>query len=188
MSIYDQAHAQTADPIPPAYVQDSSISPEGLRRPEAGTSSEKPPSSLPGEQLTIWSPEDPLGTLPPDYALLVHTASSWSGVHSSNINHLVATLERRLKRGKGPNIGGGQKAPPEDSESDGEDIDINQPEISEEELESDEERKDKLQHGYQMGSQNWRSRVHQRLAGLDRKSTPEADSASLPSEESIEPV
>ncbi|KAF8707757.1 hypothetical protein RHS03_03880, partial [Rhizoctonia solani] len=136
--------------------------------------------TYPGEQLTIWSPEDPLGALPPDYALLILTASSWSGVHNSNINHLVAILERRLKRDRGPDIGGSQRSTPEDSESDGEHIDINQPDISEEESESNGESKDGLHHNYQMGSQKWRSQVHQKLAGSNRKGTPQTDEASSP--------
>ncbi|ELU41690.1 hypothetical protein AG1IA_04282 [Rhizoctonia solani AG-1 IA] len=180
MSIYEQVHTETGGSTPLAYVQDNSITPEGLRRPEINPNLEKATNILPGEQLTIWSPEDPLGALPPDYALLILTASSWSGVHNSNINHLVAILERRLKRDRGPDIGGSQRSTPEDSESDGEHIDVNQPDVSEEESESNDESKDGLHHSYQMGSQKWRSRVHQKLAGSNRKGTPQTDETSSP--------
>ncbi|GAB1518925.1 hypothetical protein RhiTH_001990 [Rhizoctonia solani] len=153
---------------------------KSLRKPEINPNLEKATNILASEQLTIWSPEDPLGALPPDYALLILTASSWSGVHNSNINHLVAILERRLKRDRGPDIGGSQRSTPEDSESDGEHIDVNQPDVSEEESESNDESKDGLHHSYQMGSQKWRSRVHQKLAGSNRKGTPQTDETSSP--------
>ncbi|CAE7215719.1 unnamed protein product, partial [Rhizoctonia solani] len=132
----------------------------------------------PGSILTIWSPEDPLGVLPPEYALLVHTASSWSGVHTSNVGHLVATLERRMKREKNQDLEGARGSTSEDSESDGEHIDINQPDVSDEELESSSANKDGSHHNYQMGSQKWRSRVHQRLTGANRTNTLETDAVS----------
>ncbi|CAE6448519.1 unnamed protein product [Rhizoctonia solani] len=177
MSIYEQVHAEGQDSTIPVYVQDNFTAPEGLRRPDTRTYSDEA-TILPGAILTIWSPEDPLGTHPPDYALLVHTASVWSGVHSSNVNHLVATLERRLERTKGQDIENTRGSIARDSESDEEHIDTNQPDVSDEELESNGTSKDDLHRTYQMGSQKWRSRVHQRLTGTNRTNTPETGGPS----------
>ncbi|KAJ1311442.1 hypothetical protein OPQ81_009931 [Rhizoctonia solani] len=192
MSIYEQVHTETSVPTHPAYVQDNSIAPESLRRLDSRHGCDET-EVLPGEILNIWSPEDPLGALPSNYALLVHTASTWSGVHSSNINHLVATLERRLERG---NIEGTGSLTTGNSESDEEasDVDANQPEMSDEELESSGTNKDGLHRSYQLGSQKWRSRVHQRLTGTNRTNTPETDSVGSPrisrpsSEDSVRPT
>ncbi|KAG8691856.1 hypothetical protein FRC11_007215 [Ceratobasidium sp. 423] len=193
MSIYEQVHTEALDSTP-VYAQDNLFAPEGLRRLDLNSRSGETTDVLASAILTIWSPEDPLGALPPDYALLVHTASTWSGVHSSNVSHLVATLERRLQREKGQGVDSARKLALEDAESDEEHVDMNQPEISDEELESNVATKDELHRSYQMGSQKWRSRVHQRLAGTKRTNTPETDGASSSqvsrpaSEEWVRPV
>ncbi|EUC66809.1 hypothetical protein RSOL_509320 [Rhizoctonia solani AG-3 Rhs1AP] len=178
MSIHEQTCTEPLDSITPIYVQNNSPAPEGLRRPNTSSDPNETANIQASSLLTIWSPEDPLGALPPDYALLVHTASTWSGVHGSNVGHLIAILERRLKREKSQSLGDVRGSTTEDSESDGEHIDINQPSISDEELESSSSNRDGLQHNYQMGSQKWRSRVHQRLAGANHTNTPEADGVS----------
>ncbi|CAE6521504.1 unnamed protein product [Rhizoctonia solani] len=177
MSIYEQVHTEAPDSTP-AYVQDNLVAPEGLRRLSSSSLSDETIDVLPGASLAIWSPEDPLGALPPDYALLVHTASTWSGVHISNVNHLVATLERRLQREKGQCVDDARELVPGDPESDEEHIDVNQPNASDEELEPSDANDGGLHRTYQMGSRKWRSRVHQRLARSKRADTSETDGAS----------
>jgi hypothetical protein len=123
---------------------------------------------------------------------LINIASDWSGVDLSNINHLVATLERRLGRNAIKNAKGLGRTT--DSESDGEHIDMEQAvtDLSEEassqilEHETKDVNKGMPPRAYRLGSQNWRGSVHKKLArGSRSKGTELVDSSPSETDELI---
>lgn len=139
--------------------------------------------------------------LPADYALLINTASAWSGVEHSNINYLVATLERRLGRLVANERNEGSAS----SDSNGEYIDTDDVGLvgSEEEKsfkalkeeegeDADVEMSDPAKPYYRFGSQKWRERVHNKLsqkrqpggAYKEESKSPELDGSDMEEEDS----
>lgn len=121
---------------------------------------------------------------------MIDTAGIWSGVDHSNINHLVATLERRLGRNA---IKNAMDLKITDNPND-EHIDI-EPEDGADS--SEEESPNQIfkpgtkganekakTHTYRLGSQRWRGHVHQKLAkGNQPKGRASGDSSSLETNE-----
>lgn len=103
---------------------------------------------------------------------MIDTASAWSGVEHSNINYLVATLERRLQR----SITGETSEGNTSSDSAGEHVDTGEADpadseedksfkaMKEEEAEDADVEMSDLAKSYKFGSQNWRERVHNKLS------------------------
>ncbi|KAF8605152.1 hypothetical protein BDV93DRAFT_572689 [Ceratobasidium sp. AG-I] len=152
------------------------------------------------DRLIIWSPTDPLGVLPADYALLIDTASAWSGVEHSNINHLVAAMERRLHR----SIAKERDEENTSSDSNGEYIDTDDVDLADSEEEksfkglkeedaddADVEMSDQPT-TFKFGSQKWRERVHNKLsqkrhpkgAYKEETASPELDESDMEEEDS----
>ncbi|KAG8759193.1 hypothetical protein FRC12_009829 [Ceratobasidium sp. 428] len=147
---------------------------EALERPDLSQSMEHKVTKQPGETVVNWSSNDPFGVLPPDYELLIETASIWSGVEQSTVGRLVTLFERRLYR-----YSPKRREEVFDSDMDNEYIDIDQLSQrsgSQEELskynikhEEDEINEAKVsENGYKLGSKNWRQRVHNKLSANNR--------------------
>ncbi|KAG8716256.1 hypothetical protein FRC08_009709 [Ceratobasidium sp. 394] len=151
------------------------IPPEALKRPSSAQDAEDRSIKLPGQSIINWSPNDPLGILPPDYGLLIETASVWSGVEQSTINRLVGLFERRLQRYSPKR----RQLEVSDSDMDNEYIDLDQQsqrsspqdDISENTKYEDEDEGAEIKtsaNGYKLGSRNWRERVHNKLSASNR--------------------
>ncbi|KAG8748490.1 hypothetical protein FRC10_003623 [Ceratobasidium sp. 414] len=150
------------------------IPPEALERPSLAQDTERQSVKLPGESVINWSPNDPLGILPPDYGLLIETASVWSGVEQSTINRLVGLFEKRLQR----YFPKRRRLDIPDLEVDNEYFDLDQQSqgsgsqgrLSEIIKYEDEDKEVEIKpsaHGYKLGSRNWQGRVRNKLSAGD---------------------
>jgi len=80
------------------------VTPDPLVDSEDGTSDSDsastvaPPPLQPGEVHTIYSSEDILGSLPPDYELVLKVAAQWCGFPEQDIATLVEKYEKYLVR------------------------------------------------------------------------------------------
>ncbi|KAG9075479.1 hypothetical protein FS749_012842 [Ceratobasidium sp. UAMH 11750] len=175
MTIYSDIQTHDGHTTSAANAPNVAIPPEALKRPSSAQDAEDRSIKLPGQSIINWSPNDPLGILPPDYGLLIETASVWSGVEQSTINRLVGLFERRLQRYSPKR----RQLEVSDSDMDNECIDLDQQsqrsspqdDISENTKYEDEDEGAEIKtsaNGYKLGSRNWRERVHNKLSASNR--------------------
>ncbi|KAG9104551.1 hypothetical protein FRC06_001331 [Ceratobasidium sp. 370] len=196
MAIYGDIQNRDSHTTSTASAPNIAVPPEALERPSLAQNMEDQSIKLPGESIINWSPNDPLGMLPPDYGLLIETASVWSGVEQSTINRLVGLFEKRLQRYSPKR----RRLEISDLDMDNEYLDLDQRSqhsgseggLSTNIKYEDEDKEIEIKtsaHGYRLGSRNWRQRVHNKLStgnrskGAYKQSSPDSEGGEPESED-----